>query len=1425
MSHLFLRRIVRTVLAASGAAMLLPAAFQTAVAAPGRVCLDPTQTLAACTAGTVGTYYANSELPKVDAATGAVSGGIRKFVDTLPGLTSAGKNTFANGGLAGEYITVAEPDTVSFPGNNYYVIGVIEHAQWMHSDLPKATLQRSYVQLYPKLSERPAALGTANPPTPPASAYAALGAPAIGAPVALTRNDGTPLYWPGTTEQVYAYDKPHYLGPIIITTSGTAVRTKFVNFLPTGGATVTVVNGTKTVTARNGDMFMPVDESLPGAGESPGTVTAGAFAVGGTYTIGTVGTTNFTAIGALSNLSGTTFTATGAGSGTGTATPKYSQNRVGFHLHGGDSPWISDGTPHQWIAAVGDPTPFKKGKTVMSAPDATDPGDGAEMTFWPNDQSSRLMWYHDHTFGLTRQNAYSGAAAGYVIIDAAELALQNGGTVGGQQIAKALPGALLEQLVLVIQDKTFVPSDIATQDAKWDTNAWGKPGDLWYPHVYEPNQIWAPNTPKGTDAALATANPAGRWDYAVDDFGGYLPPNAPMRTDADYGQVAFPDGTYFGGPSATPESYMDTPLVNGVAYPVLNVQPKAYRVRFLNGANDRYWNLSLWVADPNAPTADGRSLTEVPMVAAPDGRPGGIPDPAAKGPNIIQFANEGGLLPTPVVYTPKAMTGTVDPVTGDFTLARGPGDFYFGGAERADTVIDFSQYAGKTLIMYNDSSAPVPGGDPRYDYYTGDPDWTPYGGAPTTLPGFGPNTRTVMQIRVAASAAAPAYDPNGTGGPLATELPKAYAVSTDVHVSPVATDYDPATGLVSLADGSTVKPEVKTIQGFTDPNFGRLIAQLGEELPDATGTLVATPLAYVDKPTDIVNADQVTYWVIKNNDMDNHPMHFHLFNVQVLGRFDTVTQAFVPPQADEQGWKETVKNWPQEDVIVALKAKTPQLPFGLPKSVRLLDPTLPANATTAVSPRPGVDTQFAFSQFDVNTGVAAPVANVQQDYDWEYVWHCHILGHEENDLMRPMVFHPNIAAPAAPSGVAVSAAGKVSWTDPTPAATAKGNPRNEFGFRVERAALSSGVPGAFVALAAAPGIGDARVNTLANATSFQDAPAATTDYQYRVVSVNEAGSAVSAAATLAHAPAAPTGLAATKVPVAATNSVSIALFWTDVATNETSYTVKRDGVVIATLPANSTGYTDSIACMTTAAANTAHTYIVSAVNAVGTAPSASLVVTPGVLIAQPTAFATTLAAGAKSVTLSWTDQSVGETGYAVLRATAGINASTGAVTYAPAVRLPKATSVLAANLATYVDTSIGANAVYRYEVGAVNGTTVGPVALAFTATATSITGATGLTSGGAATTSSIALQWQQSTNALVTGYQIQRCVALTTSGCTAAAGTWTSLPMVAGRTTQKFTDAGLATKTSYAYRISAVSTATPTPLASTWTAPVTLKTK
>jgi hypothetical protein len=49
-------------------------------------------------------------------------------------------------------------------------------------------------------------------------------------------------------------------------------------------------------------------------------VTAGNFTIGATYVITTIGTTDFSAIGASANTIGVIFTATGAGSGTGTAT-------------------------------------------------------------------------------------------------------------------------------------------------------------------------------------------------------------------------------------------------------------------------------------------------------------------------------------------------------------------------------------------------------------------------------------------------------------------------------------------------------------------------------------------------------------------------------------------------------------------------------------------------------------------------------------------------------------------------------------------------------------------------------------------------------------------------------------------------------------------------------------------------------------------------------------------------------------------------------------------------------------------------------------------------------------------------------------------------------------------------------------------------
>src|SRR6185436_7980882 len=107
-------------------------------------------------------------------------------------------------------------------------------------------------------------------------------------------------------------------------------------------------------------------------------------------------------------------------------------------------------------------------------------------------------------------------------------------------------------------------------------------------------------------------------------------------------------------------------------------------------------------------------------------------------------------------------------------------------------------------------------------------------------------------------------------------------------------------------------------------------------------------------------------------------------------------------------------------------------------------------------------------------------------------------GHEENDMMRPLVFNVGRALPLAPA-LSLTGFGPVnlSWTDGTPAASPAtlGNPANEIGFRIERGA---GTAGAFAAVGQA----------LANATAYTD-PVSGGVYRYRVVAFNAAGEVAS----------------------------------------------------------------------------------------------------------------------------------------------------------------------------------------------------------------------------------------------------------------------------------------------------------------------------
>jgi hypothetical protein len=118
------------------------------------------------------------------------------------------------------------------------------------------------------------------------------------------------------------------------------------------------------------------------------------------------------------------------------------------------------------------------------------------------------------------------------------------------------------------------------------------------------------------------------------------------------------------------------------------------------------------------------------------------------------------------------------------------------------------------------------------------------------------------------------------------------------------------------------------------------------------------------------------------------------------------------PDNNEYGWKETIRMNPLEDVIVAiLPLAQTGLPFVLPTSTRSYDVTTAPTGTVATT------------NVSVSPPTAMYVSNAPSDFGYEYVWHCHILGHEENDFMRPMIFRVPTGPPAAPSGLTITPGG------------------------------------------------------------------------------------------------------------------------------------------------------------------------------------------------------------------------------------------------------------------------------------------------------------------------------------------------------------------------------------------------------------------
>ena len=1007
---------------------------------------------------------------------------LTKFADALPGICGATAGPAAN--ALGQCISVAVPQILS-DGSEYYEIELVQYRERMHQDLP-----------------------------------------ALGAGTKLTATSG------GTKLRGYRQTNdgdgvPHYLGPLIIAkkydpayspnaalpsggTNGRPVRIKFTNSLPTG------------------NLFLPVDTSVMGSG---------------TYTIDYDPKTK----AIIPQETGS-----------------FSQNRGSIHLHGGRTPWISDGTAHQWTAPVAEgDTRYSKGISVAYVPDmwftaagaaidscfgqttcatagaTNNPGPGKQTYYYTNQQSARLMFYHDHAWGITRLNVYAGEAAGYLLKDQTEEAAIDAGTLPNMCGAASSTCEYRYGIPLIIQDKTFVnasigdPASVPYTMATDPTWAWGSvpgqpktttptTGDLWWPHVYMTAQ-------NPFNADMSGTNAMGRWHY-----GPWFFPATPIcgSTANAVPPLCITTGTaanpYYGAtypaqppempgtphPSWGAEAFLDTMMVNGTAYPKVTLAPQEYRFRILNASHDRFLNLQLYratsIVDPStlsltsagvgytsdptvtitgaggvgkgatatatvdltdgsgtlgqvisltldtvgsgyvapltitfvggdptsAATATGTvytSLTEVGMVPATltsgfpakwprDGREGGVPDPTTRGPAFVQIGTEGGFLPKPVVLPNQPVQWNVDPTmfnVGNVLQQRdGGGTLLMGPAERADVIVDFSSFAGQTLILYNDAPTAFPALAPQYDYYTGAPDRTDAGGYVTIPPGVGPNIRTIMQITVSGSggASTPNYYNTanftarknafkGTSG-VFQKSQEPIVVGQTAYNETYATTF-PATwpnwGVSRISDGSIsfqkvdgtivskfeMKPKaIHDEMGASFDDYGRMAAKLGLEMPFTNAAIANFILQnFVDPVTEKVHPGETQIWRISHNGVDTHPIHFHLFDVQVLNRVGW--DGFIRlPDDNELGWKDTLRVSPLEDTIVALRVVAPKVPFALPNSIRPLNPAFP------------LDTQDGFSQIDPATGnnVNPPQTNKIVDFGHEYAWHCHILSHEENDM-------------------------------------------------------------------------------------------------------------------------------------------------------------------------------------------------------------------------------------------------------------------------------------------------------------------------------------------------------------------------------------------------------------------------------------------